>query len=111
MSRAFLLREKIFECAEFDQPHMAQSMRLSQEMEAIGRKDIDWLLDDPTFTSYKDYDTGFRSPRKVSDQGAVSTAAILVSSGDLGRGPGQREQFRRVYRTEKGDNPTSGARL
>jgi hypothetical protein len=44
---------------------------------------MDWLLDDPKFTSYKDFDSGFRGTTQKKDAAAVSTSAILISSGEL----------------------------
>lgn len=82
LSRAFLLREKRFFCAEIGPVNTPQMMTLTRELDQVGQDRIDWWLDDPSFTSYKDYDAVFRAPPSP-DNGAISTGAILISSGDL----------------------------
>ena len=83
LSRAFLLRQKMFRCAELGNWTTEQALRLSMGLGRAGRDGIDWLLDDPKFTSYKDFDSGFRGAMKSRDQAAVSTSAILISDGGL----------------------------
>ena len=56
LSRAFLLREKTFLCAEIGQFSTEKSMALTRALDRVARDKIDWWLDDPTFTSYRDYD-------------------------------------------------------
>lgn len=109
MSRAFLLREKLFACAEIRPPTTAESIRLTRALDGCGRENIDWLLDDPTFTSYKDYDAGFRAPRKTQDQGAVATGAILISGGEVFQQARPAEAASRVLEA-LGENP-QGTRL
>jgi len=83
LSRAFLLREKVFLCAELGSWTTEQALRLSMGLGRAGRDGIDWLLDDPKFTSYKDFDSGFRGGKQIQDPAAVSTSAILISDGRL----------------------------
>ncbi len=83
LSRAFLLRQKKFICADLGNLTMEKALRLSAGLNVSGREGIDWLLDDPKFTSYKDFDSGFRGGKKLADQVAVSTSAILISDGSL----------------------------
>ncbi|NOS71517.1 MAG: HD domain-containing protein [Verrucomicrobia bacterium] len=82
-SRTFLLRQKAFICAELGNLSMEQILRLSVGLNQSGRPNIDWLLDDPKFTTYKDFDSGFRGTKKEQDNAAVSTSAILISDGGL----------------------------
>lgn len=83
LSRGFLLRQKAFLCRELSDLTIEKTLRLSIGLNNAGRDGIDWILDDPKFTSYKDFDSGFRSVTQKLDKGAVSTSAILVSDGNL----------------------------
>lgn len=109
LSRSFLLRQKVFQCAEITLPNTTVSIRLSRDLDKCGRGDIDWLLDDPTFTSYKDYDAGFRSQKPRQDRGAISTGAILVGTGELSDRARPAEAVSRVLEA-LGRNP-DGSRL
>lgn len=103
LSRAFLVREKMFVCAEIGQLTTEQSMELARALDRLGHDKIDWWMDDPKFTSYKDYDAGFRRPEPV-DSGAVSTGAILVSEGSLTARARPAESISRVLEA-LGENP------
>lgn len=102
LSRSFLLRDKTFFCSEIGQLKTEQSMALTRALDREGRDKIDWWLDDPPFTSYKDYDACFRGP--TSDDGAVSTGAILVSEGSLDARARPAESTSRVLEA-LGQNP------
>lgn len=104
LSRAFLLRRKIFECAEIGKVKTPQLMALTRRLDTLGTDRIDWFLDDPPFTSYKDYDAGFRAPQQASDGGAVSTSAILISEGDIAARARPAESVSRVLEA-LGENP------
>ena len=109
LSRCFLLREKVFHCVEFERPNITDMMRLSLELSPHGRENMDWLLDDPTFTSYRDYDSGFRKETSSVDKVAVSTGAILIGSGDVSHRARPAESVSRVLEA-LGDNP-QGTRI
>lgn len=83
LSRTFLLREKSFLCCELRELTIDKTLRMSVGLSQAGREGVDWLLDDPKFTSYKDFDSGFRGNTKKPDKAAVSTSAILISDGEL----------------------------
>jgi len=83
LSCCFLLRRKLFHCCELGQPRYEQMLKLSSDLSEAGRQNIDWLLDDPKFTSYRDYDSGFRGSAKDQEKEAVSTSAILMADGSL----------------------------
>jgi hypothetical protein len=65
---------------------------------------IDWLIDEPAFTSYKDFDAIFGSSSMSNDGAAVSTSAILVSSGDIHAKARPAEVLSLVLKA-LGDNP------
>ena len=104
LSRCFLLREKVFLCAEIARPTTTQAMKLNRELDRHGKDNVDWLFDDPPFTSYKDFDAGFRSQKKAPDKGAVSTGAILVGSGEIGEQARPAESVSQVL-AALGENP------
>jgi HD superfamily phosphohydrolase len=104
LCRSFLEREKVFKCAELGQLSTAASMRLEKEMSSCGRESIDWLLDDPKFTSYKDFDSGFRTSERRPDAEEASTSAILVASGNLSEPAEPAEMASRVLEA-LGENP------
>lgn len=83
MSRNFLLRKKTFHCVELPDVGIECALRLSKGLSAAGREGRNWLLDEPKFTSYKDFDSGFRTSKKRHDDAAISTNAILISDGNL----------------------------
>ncbi|PAW76939.1 MAG: hypothetical protein B9S32_13505 [Verrucomicrobia bacterium Tous-C9LFEB] len=103
MSRKFLLREKLFECVNLESISLSASIKLSKQAAEIGEENIFWLLDDPAFTSYKDFDAGFRS-KGTDDRAAISTSAILVSSGDFHSTARPAEALSLVL-SALGDNP------
>lgn len=109
LSRSFLLRDRVFRCAEIARPTTTQSIRLSRELDRHGRENVDWLLDDPNFTSYKDYDAGFRSQKKAPDDGAVATGAILIGSGEVADRARPAESVSQVL-AALGENP-QGSRI
>ena len=86
LSRAYLGRQKVFRWADVTGAKMGQLVKLSEALNAVGKKNFDWVLDDLDFNSYKDYDSVFRaSPSEQGDQEeAASTEAILIADGPLG---------------------------
>lgn len=86
LSQAFLKRQKVFRWAYVTGAKMGQLVKLSEALNAVGKKNFDWVLDDLDFTSYKDYDSMFRaSPTEQGDKDeAASTEAILIADGPLG---------------------------
>ena len=104
LSRAFLIREKSFQCCELRELTIDKTLRLSVGLSKAGREGVDWLLDDPKFTSYKDFDSGFRGNTKKPDNAAVSTSAILISDGELGS-IARPAELASVVLGALGDNP------
>jgi HD superfamily phosphohydrolase len=104
LSSSFLLRKKVFHCAEIGELKTPGSMALTRALDKLGQDKIDWFLDDPVFTSYRDYDAGFRGPQQVTDEGAVSTGAILISEGGLTARARPAESVSRVLNA-LGENP------
>lgn len=103
-SRSFLLRQKSFDFCELGELGITKTVRLTSGLNAAGREGMDWLLDDPKFTSYKDFDSGFRGNTLKRDAAAVSTSAILVSTGDL-QSIAQPAELASVVLGALGDNP------
>jgi hypothetical protein len=113
-SRSFLLRQKVFLFCEIPDLTIQRALHLSVGLNAAGREGIDWMLDDAKFTSYKDFDSGFRGNTKKPDNAAVSTSAILISDGGLGS-IAKPAELSSVVLSALGDNPpgskTSLARI
>ena len=117
LSRSFLLREKVFLCHELGDMGnevIEKTLKLSVGLSKAGKENIDWRLEDPKFTSYKDFDSGFRRNTQKKDDGAVSTSAILISNGEL-QSVAQPAEMASVVLGALGENPkgnkTSLARL
>jgi HD superfamily phosphohydrolase len=103
-SRSFLLRQKLFHFCELGDLGITKTVRLISGLNPAGRNGVDWMLDDPKFTSYKDFDSGFRGNTLKKDAAAVSTSAILISSGDL-QSNAQPAELASVVLGALGDNP------
>jgi len=118
LSRSFLLRQKSFSFCELGNLGFSQTVRMIADLNKAGRDGVDWLLDDPQFTSYRDFDSGFRGKTRKEDPATVSTSAILISSGDLtafarpaetasvilgalGDNPGNKTTISRIYYHQK----------
>jgi HD superfamily phosphohydrolase len=104
LSRSFLLRQKSFFYSELGGLGIADTVRMTVGLNAAGREGVDWLLDDPKFTSYKDFDSGFRGGTHKRDLAAVSTSAILISSGAL-QSIAQPAEMASVVLDALGNNP------
>lgn len=104
LSRSFLLRQKSFHFCELGDLGITKTVQMTSGLNAAGRDGIDWLLDDPKFTSYKDFDSGFRANTQRKDAAAVSTSAILVSSGEL-QSIAEPAELASVVLGALGDNP------
>ena len=107
LSRNFLLRKKSFRCLESDGlggDNISRTVKIMSGFERIGHANIDWLLDDAKFTSYKDFDSGLRGTTKKPDKAAISTSAILLSDGDLGS-VAKPAEFGSVVLNALGENP------
>jgi HD superfamily phosphohydrolase len=86
LSRNFLLRKKTFDCIELGQfgaDIIENTLKILSELKKGERENMDWWWDDAKFTSYKDFDSGYRANTKKKDNAAVSTSAILISDGEL----------------------------
>jgi hypothetical protein len=104
LSRSFLLRKKSFHYCELGDLGITKTVRMTSGLNAAGRDGVDWLLDDPKFTSYKDFDSGFRGSTHKKDPAAVSTSAILISSGEL-QDIAQPAELASVVLDALGNNP------
>lgn len=104
LSRAFLLREKVFLSVNVGKLQIKQVLALIKELSAAGDENIDWLHDDAKFTAYKDFGAGFRGSEKDQKKEAESTSAILISDGDLASMARPIESTSQVLQA-LGDNP------
>ena len=83
LSSAFLSRRKSFACNEFKSLTLAKFAKLQKELSALGQEGLHWLIDEITFSSYKDFGAIFKSLPKPS-AADISTGAILLADGSLG---------------------------
>ncbi len=104
LSRAFLLREKMFLSANVGKLQFKQILSLTKELNAAGTENIDWLYDDAKFNAYKDFGAGFRGSEKDQKKEAESTSAILISDGNLTSMARPIESTSQVLQA-LGDNP------
>ena len=86
LAGCFLARQKVFLCKDLAGATVGQLVKLSEALNAVGKKNLDWVLDDLDFNSYRDFDSVFRSstPDKEGQDEAASTEAILLADGPLG---------------------------
>jgi HD superfamily phosphohydrolase len=61
LASAFLNRRKSFACNEFKSLTLAKFARLQKELSAFGQESLHWLIDEITFSSYKDFGAIFKS--------------------------------------------------
>jgi uncharacterized protein len=88
LAGSFLMRQKAFICQDLAGAKVGQLVKLSEALNGVGRKNLDWVMDDLDFSSYRDFDSVFRSTKgdKEGQEEAVSTEAILLADGPLGSG-------------------------
>jgi HD superfamily phosphohydrolase len=86
LSGCFLRRQKAFLCHDLGGAKVGQVVKLSEALNRVGQKNLDWVLDDLDFNSYRDFDSVFRagSADKEGQEEAASTEAILLAEGSLG---------------------------
>jgi HD superfamily phosphohydrolase len=86
LAGCFLKRRKAFLCQDLGGAKVGQLVKLSEALNRVGQKSLDWVLDDLDFNSYRDFDSVFRSGTsdKEGQEEAVSTEAILLADGPLG---------------------------
>jgi hypothetical protein len=86
LAGCFLTRRKAYLCWGLGRAKVGQLVKLSEALNAIGQKNLDWVLDDLDFNSYRDFDSVFRSGTSDTEgqEEAVSTEAILLADGPLG---------------------------
>jgi HD superfamily phosphohydrolase len=83
LASGFLTRQKCFLCQELKPLGFTKSTKLQKQLSAHGQEGFDWLLDEISFNSYKDFGAVFKSSHKPGAD-EISTGAILVSDGNLG---------------------------
>ena len=109
LASAFLNRRKSFACHEFKALELTRYARLQKELSTFGQEGIHWLLDETTFTSYKDFGAIFKPTTKPS-RADISTGAILLADGSLGA-PSVPVEERSSLFAEMGSSPHPLIRL
>jgi uncharacterized protein len=86
LAGCFLWRQKAFLCRDLAGAKVGQLVKLSDALNQVGQRNLDWVLDDLDFNSYRDFDSVFRSgtPDKEGQEEAASTEAVLLADGPLG---------------------------
>ncbi|HEY9074503.1 MAG TPA: hypothetical protein VIN67_10270 [Desulfobaccales bacterium] len=103
LATGFLTRQKSFLCQELKPLGFTKATKLQQQLLKHGKEGLDWLLDEISFNSYKDFGAVFRAPHKPGAD-EISTSAILVSDGNLGAESFPVESRSRLF-AEMGRNP------
>jgi HD superfamily phosphohydrolase len=83
LASGFLTRQKSFRCQELKPLGFTKATKLQKQLQQHGQEGIDWLLDEISFNSYKDFGAVFKSAQKPGAD-EISTSAILVSDGGCG---------------------------
>ncbi|WCJ58648.1 HD domain-containing protein [Fontisphaera persica] len=85
LSAGYLNREKKYRCADVSAADTTQMLKLTSELNRLGKEYFDWVLDTSDFNSYKDFHSGLNKTEHGDDASVVaSTEAILVANGELG---------------------------